>query len=181
MNVKLRERVEKLRNAAMGAANVNVEGVQRYAAVPALSAFWPTATVIPQTPTPTPTPSGTGATPLPTSTPGPTLTPTPTPIAFPYDVMIDNLIGEEHEEYFLGFPPAGQDNPGQEDRMYIQFKDPTSQPKVMTIKINGNFRTRVDFDEGRVGTPFGYSRNGFAGVIEFLGTFVADGEVNFVG
>lgn len=181
MNIKLRERVEKLRAATMAAANAEVVGVQRYAAVPALSAFWPTATVIPQTPTPTPTPSGTGATPLPTSTPGPTLTPTPAPIVFVYDVMLDGLVGEAHEEYFLGFPPAGPDNPGERDRMYIREKEPINQPKGMTININGSFRTRVDFDDSRTGTQFGYSRNGFAGVIEFLGTFIADGEINFVG
>lgn len=172
MNDKFRERLEKLKKLTSEGANPYIEGSRRHAPVPALSAYWPTQTL---TPTPTPTPQTTGPTSTPSPTPSGTATPTPT-INFKYDAYVTGPV--ESEEYLIAFPLEGEG--AVNDTLWLN-NDYTiiNQPHVMEIWLNGNYRTTIDYDAGRTGTQFGYSRKQAAdqGFIEIVKTFT-NGQVN---
>ena len=169
-NPKLRERVEKLQSLVGVGGNPYVRGVQRVASIPSLSAYWPT-------PTPNPTPSSTPTTTNPTPTPTRTR-PVPTPtISFSYDAYVTGP--GESDTYLISFPNSGEG--AVRDTLYITNSYTVqNQTHTMEIKINGAYRTTIDYDSGRTGTQFGYSRNtAQTGVIEAVKTFT-NGEVNIV-
>jgi hypothetical protein len=121
------------------------------------------------TPTPTPTSSST-PTPTPTSTP----TPTPTP-AFvnPYtDVLIASDEGGIADVSFIGAVA---------DKLFFDSEGITENDDTfnLQISVNNEVRSLIQFNGGRLNTPFGYSTAGFTTGIEFSGTFV-NGTLSYV-